>query len=78
MKPYVVVHMSTSIDGRTLPSRWRPIRENPTPAYERIHEALSGDAWLVGRITGQEFARWKGGYPPNTGDSIPRETWLVR
>lgn len=34
MKPHVVVHMTTSIDGRTLPSRWIPKREGSTTHYE--------------------------------------------
>ncbi len=57
LRPHVIVHMSTSIDGRTLPSRWRPEREGATAHYERVHEALGGDAWLVGRVAGQEFAK---------------------
>jgi len=24
MKPHVICHMAASVDGRTLPSRWRP------------------------------------------------------
>jgi hypothetical protein len=31
MKPYIIVHMSTSIDGRTQLSRWRPQRDNASP-----------------------------------------------
>jgi riboflavin biosynthesis pyrimidine reductase len=76
MKPYVVVHMSTSIDGRTLPSRWRPERENSTPDYDRIHTELDGDAWLVGRITGQEFAK-KEVYPRHATGTFPREPWFA-
>lgn len=77
MKPYVTVHMATSIDGRTLPSRWRPERPNPTADYERIHATLDGDAWLVGRMTGQEFAR-KDAYPPDSTESFPRESWFAQ
>ncbi|WP_437799285.1 dihydrofolate reductase family protein [Sorangium sp. So ce693] len=77
MKPYVIVHMSTSIDGRTLPSRWRPERQNPAPFYDRLHEELGGDAWIVGRITGQEFAK-KDAYAAHTNETFPREPWLAR
>jgi hypothetical protein len=28
-----------------------------TGLFERLHERLAGDAWLVGRVTGQEFAK---------------------
>lgn len=43
MKPYVIVHMATSLDGRTLPSRWRPQRENATDvslALETLNREL--------------------------------------
>jgi riboflavin biosynthesis pyrimidine reductase len=77
VKPHVICHMSSSIDGRTLPTRWRP-REDPAPGlYERIHQELKGDAWLIGRVTGEDFA--KGARYPNTvAGRYPRETWLTR
>lgn len=77
MKPHVIVHMSTSIDGRTLPSRWRPKTQSSTPDYDRIHTELGGDAWLIGRITGQEFAR-KEVYPLYSTETFPREPWFAR
>ena len=73
MKPYVIVHMATSIDGRTLPDRWRPERAQPAPHYDRVHERLAGDAWLVGRVTGEEFAKG-GSYPDEASQAIPHET----
>ncbi len=77
MKPYVIVHMSTSIDGRTLPSRWRPENANATPDYDRVHDQLGGDAWLVGRTTGAEFAKGDA-YSRQTSLSYPREPWFAR
>jgi riboflavin biosynthesis pyrimidine reductase len=41
-----------------------------------VHDELAGDAWLVGRVTGQEFAKGKP-YPAST-QSFPRENWLAR
>jgi len=77
MKPYVIVHMSTSLDGRTIPSRWRPESANATPDYNRVHEQLRGDAWLVGRTTGAEFAK-RDAYPQEANQSFPREPWFAR
>jgi riboflavin biosynthesis pyrimidine reductase len=77
MKPYVIVHMSTSIDGRTLPSRWRPESANATPDYDRVHNQLGGDAWLVGRTTGAEFAK-QAAYAPVVSQRFPREPWFAR
>ena len=39
--------------GRTLHSRWRP-EGSGADLFERVHDELAGDAWLVGRVTGQE------------------------
>jgi hypothetical protein len=38
MKPYVICHMNTSIDGRTWGSRWRPAENRMAGLFERIHE----------------------------------------
>jgi riboflavin biosynthesis pyrimidine reductase len=69
--------MAASVDGRILPSRWRP-KGSPTGSlFERLHEELGGDAWLVGRVTGQEFAK-REAYPDHPPEPFPRETWLAR
>jgi riboflavin biosynthesis pyrimidine reductase len=77
MKPYVICHMSASVDGRTLPSRWRPENTLAAGLFERLHEELDGDAWLVGRVTGQEFAKGKT-YPASTAENISRGAWFAR
>jgi hypothetical protein len=43
MKPYVICHMNTSIDGRTWASRWRPAENRMAGLFERIHEQLDDD-----------------------------------
>ena len=58
MKPHVICLMASSVDGRTLHSRWRP-KGSGADLFERVHDELAGDAWLVGRVTGQEFAKGK-------------------
>lgn len=76
MKPYVICLMHASLDGRTHPSRWRP-KGAGTDWFETIHDELGGDAWVIGRVTGSEFARSKP-YPGTTSQRIPRENWLSR
>jgi riboflavin biosynthesis pyrimidine reductase len=76
MKPHVICHMAASLDGRTLSSRWRP-KGVGAGLFERLHEELGGDAWLVGRVTGQEFAKGKA-YPGHTDETFPREAWFAR
>ena len=56
MKPYVICHMNSSVDGRILGSRWRPAENRMPGLFERIHEELGGGSWLIGRVTGSEYA----------------------
>jgi riboflavin biosynthesis pyrimidine reductase len=76
MRPRVICLMACSVDGRTLPSRWRP-KGVAGDVFERVHDELAGDAWLIGRVTGQEFAKDKS-YPSSSKETFPREAWLAR
>jgi len=69
--------MVASIDGRILHSRWRPETRAGGDLFERLHAELGGDAWLVGRVTGQEFAKAKA-YDTQADGSYGREPWLAR
>ena len=75
MKPEVICLMASSVDGRTLPSRWRP--KGSGDLFEQVHEQLGGDAWLIGRVTGQEFAKGTA-YPAATAERFPRTNWIAR
>lgn len=77
MKPYVICHMMSSVDGRILPDRWHPPLPD-TSAYERVHDEIGADAWLVGRVTGQEFASRDTPYPPDAEGPVAREDWFAR
>jgi len=77
MKPHVICHMVSSVDGRTLNSRWRPDGKLASALFERLHDELGGDAWLIGRVTGQEFAKGKP-YPVVTDQIFPHENWFAR
>jgi riboflavin biosynthesis pyrimidine reductase len=74
MKPHVICLMASSVDGRTLHSRWRP--QVGAALFEQVHDELAADAWLVGRVTGQEFAKGKP-YPASTHETFPREPWFA-
>jgi len=86
MKPYVLCHMVSSIDGRIWGSRWRP-RANVVPnLFETLHDRLvaeaggapgAGGSWLCGRVTAQEFARGKGKVYPPTSERFARENWYA-
>ena len=77
MKPYVICHMNMSVDGRIWHSRWRPAENRMTGLFERIHEELGNGSWLIGRVTGSEYAKAES-YPNHTDLSFPREPWFVR
>ena len=77
MKPHVICHMVSSVDGRTLNSRWRPDGKIASALFERLHDELGGDAWLIGRVTGQEFAKGKP-YPATTDRVFPRKAWFAQ
>jgi riboflavin biosynthesis pyrimidine reductase len=78
MKPHVICLMAASVDGRTLHSRWRPAG-SAASLFERIHDEIGGDAWLIGRVTGSEFAKGKSNaYPAGTAERFAREPWFAR
>ena len=75
MKPYIICHMASSLDGRILPEHWTPSDAHSHAAYEDLHVRLGGGSWIVGRVTGQEFAKGDT-YPELTDDRFPRISWL--
>lgn len=74
MKPHVICLMASSVDGRTHHSLWRP-KGAGSQWFETIHDELAGDAWLIGRVTGSEFA--KGQPYAASSAKIPRENWFA-
>lgn len=59
MKPHVICHMMSSLDGKLHVDQWSETpgvsSDERTAEYERVHDALNGDAWLAGRVTMAEF-----------------------
>jgi riboflavin biosynthesis pyrimidine reductase len=58
MKPYVICHMCTTIDGRILASRWAdlPAVIRSGKLFETTAASFGIGAWLVGTTTMKEFA----------------------
>jgi riboflavin biosynthesis pyrimidine reductase len=71
----MICHMICSLDGRILQSRWRPDNYKPGDLFEDLHDRIGGDAWIVGRVTGQEFAN--GDRYLDTDETFPRENWFA-
>jgi len=54
-RPYVICHMSPSIDGKIVSKNW-PSLEIAYAAYERTATTLDADAWIVGRVSMAPYA----------------------
>jgi riboflavin biosynthesis pyrimidine reductase len=67
--------MNISVDGRIWHSRWRPSENRMAGLFERIHEQLGNGSWLIGRVTGSEYAK---AYPQRTDQTYPRQPWFAR
>ena len=64
MKPYVVCHMMSSVDGHALTDLWdRPFKKRAGELYESLAQEFKFDAWICGRVTMQEISH---------GDDYPR------
>lgn len=64
MKPYVICHMMSSIDGHALTDGWdRPFKKSAGDLYEELAQQFKFDAWVCGRVTMQEIAH---------GDDYPK------
>ncbi|MGH9615000.1 MAG: hypothetical protein ACRD4P_18200, partial [Bryobacteraceae bacterium] len=57
MRPYVICHMCTTVDGRILGHRWGklPGYKHESDLFETTAANFGIGAWLVGTITMDEF-----------------------
>jgi riboflavin biosynthesis pyrimidine reductase len=78
VKPYVICHMVSSVDGRIWGSRQQPKANIVPNLFERLHDQMGGGSWLCGRVTAQEFAKGKGLVYPPTDQKFPRENWYAK
>ncbi|WP_338695379.1 dihydrofolate reductase family protein [Bradyrhizobium sp. 26S5] len=80
MRPHIICHMGTSIDGRLHPSRFtKPAAGIPADVlrshYERIHDEFNADGWIIGRVTMNEMAKGSERHVANA-PKLPREPHL--
>ena len=58
MRPYVICHMCTTVDGKILGSRWGKIpgyKHGSSDLFETTAASFGIGAWLVGTTTMEEF-----------------------
>jgi riboflavin biosynthesis pyrimidine reductase len=78
MKPYIICHMMSSLDGHALTDGWdRPFKKNAGDLYEKLAQKFRFDAWICGRVTMQEIAHGDD-YPKGLAKSpIPRTHYFA-
>jgi riboflavin biosynthesis pyrimidine reductase len=54
---YIVCHMMSSVDGRSLTDGWH--LDFASPCYEETAASFNADAWVCGRVTMQEISHAK-------------------
>jgi riboflavin biosynthesis pyrimidine reductase len=81
MRPKIICHMVSSIDGRLLVDRWTPPAAGIDadivhPTYEQVAARFDADGWIVGRKSMEAFAEGTA----RTPQAIPadlRQTYLA-
>ncbi|WP_165929559.1 dihydrofolate reductase family protein [Pseudocnuella soli] len=75
MKPYVICHMLGSVDGRIKQDIWG--FKDHHKYFEEPASKIKADAWLVGRITMQEFSSKKAPAKRRGRVNIPKEDFVA-
>jgi riboflavin biosynthesis pyrimidine reductase len=75
MKPFIVVHMMSSLDGRSLTDGWH--LDYASDLYETTAATFEADGWICGRVTMQEISHGTD-YPKGLAKgTVPRSDHLV-
>src|SRR4051812_1131116 len=74
-RPHVICHMTTSLDGKIQTTIW-PKNTNVHRLYERCHNELNGDAWIIGRTSMEGFSSSKIRRLPKPDASIKKEDFI--
>jgi riboflavin biosynthesis pyrimidine reductase len=75
MMPYVICHMLGSVDGRIKQNIWG--FKDHHKYFEETASKIKADAWLVGRVTMQEFSSKKTPPKSNSRTRIPKEDFVA-
>ncbi|MDO1449024.1 RibD family protein [Rhodocytophaga aerolata] len=76
MKPYVICHMLGSVDGRIKQNIWG--FKDHHKYFEETAEKIQADAWLVGRVTMQEFSSKQTYSLTHETTAIPKEDFVAK
>jgi len=75
VRPRVICHMTSSVDGRALVPLWHPADAVPDGLWETAQARLGTDASIMGRVTGLEYAQGEFPYP-ETFETVERRDHL--
>jgi 2,5-diamino-6-(ribosylamino)-4(3H)-pyrimidinone 5'-phosphate reductase len=75
MKPYVICHMLGSVDGRIKQDIWN--FKDHHRYFEETAEKIPVDAWLVGRVTMQEFSSKQEHSLPPSQEDLPKTDFVA-
>jgi riboflavin biosynthesis pyrimidine reductase len=81
MRPFIVCHMATSMDGRLHPSRFTPPAAGVSAEvlrrhYEEVTDRFGAEGWIVGRKTMAELAKGSERRSAN-GETSGREPYVA-
>src|SRR5688572_5809078 len=76
MLPYVICHMLGSVDGRIKQNIWG--FKDHHKYFEETASKIKADAWLVGRVTMEEFSSKKKPKLPTGRANIPKEDFVAQ
>ncbi len=81
MKPHVICHMMSPLDGQLVVDQWSPSTgrssDDLVAEYDRVHDELECDAWIAGRAVGEEFADGEP-HPPSDPGEVQRPVHVAR
>jgi riboflavin biosynthesis pyrimidine reductase len=76
MKPYVICHMMTSVDGRILTENWG--KQKGLQTYEPTGNSFRANAWICGRTTMErDFASKRALKLKPANSVLPKEDHVV-
>ena len=79
MKPYVICHMMSSLDGHALTDGWaKPFKTNAGALYEKLAQKFEFDGWICGRVTMQEIERGEDYQKGLAKSPVPRTHYFAK
>ena len=75
-RPYIICHMFGSVDGKIKQTIWG--LKDHHKYFEEPAALIPADAWLVGRVTMQEFSSKKNHVLPKGRANIPKVDYVAK